>query len=175
MVETYTYFRDSTFGNGAVLYSGELPELPAAESDAKPDYEIESHRRTFALHESGDSDKHTVLTGKFNGLFRTSAVIRGEQLVSLANKRGIFNDGWVFTYLADTYTWKVAIFGKRWELRDSSKTVLARMERAQWRYTKIGVLEFLADVDRDLKHLVILTCKIVHWQIKSSEAAAASS
>ncbi|KAJ1727138.1 hypothetical protein LPJ61_004736 [Coemansia biformis] len=175
MVETYTYFRRTKVSRDAVVYKGALEEMPNPETGPAPTYVAEMSFRTFALHENTDSGTRILLTGHYEGILGRSAVIKGDHLLSMAKEGGLFDDGWSFTYMADSYRWRVAWFGRRWTLEDRNKNVLAKLERASFKYTKIGVLEILTEMDDDLKALVLITCEVVHRTIKSSEAAAASS
>ncbi|KAJ2162833.1 hypothetical protein GGF46_000397 [Coemansia sp. RSA 552] len=172
MATTFTFFKRKTLSRAVLVFPGELEDKPEIDSHIRPLYTIDSHTRHYTLLEHSADETHDVLSGKIEGLLGRSAVITGDCFLSTAKRSSIIKDGWKFVHMSDTFTWHVNWRSTQWTLRDLNKRELARFERKSFKVTKSGTLYLLQPMDKDLLTLTILTCEIVHRDIKTRERAA---
>ncbi|KAJ2402033.1 hypothetical protein GGI23_001002 [Coemansia sp. RSA 2559] len=169
---TFTIFRKSALSLDGLAFSGEHRKNPQKENGMLPAYQINIGNKSLGLLEQTPAGLEPAITGYFEGISLTKALLHTRSSLSSARSNNTFSRGWTFVYLSSEYKWKVSLTGTKWTLTDMNKQAVASFKRSSWKMMHIGTLTIHALADPELMALIILTCKMVHYTNELYETAA---
>ncbi|KAJ2808231.1 hypothetical protein H4R20_000958 [Coemansia guatemalensis] len=170
----FTFYKDRLFSKEVVVYRDERDEQPENDGNAPPEFEIKIHTRSLLILENTGSGTQELLSGTYENLAKTSALLNGKSSISMAKRKSIVSREWSFIHLSNTYKWDVKLLNREWSLHNADGNVLARFNRLWFGFKKLGRLYMVDGLDKELQAMVLLTCELVHRSVKAREVAANS-
>ncbi|KAJ1800374.1 hypothetical protein LPJ59_001145 [Coemansia sp. RSA 2399] len=169
---TFTIFRKSVLSVDGLAFSGKHAKNPQKENGILPAYQINMGNTSLGLLEQTPAGLEPAITGYFEGISLTKALLHTKNSLSSARSNSTFSRGWTFVYLSTEYKWKVSLMSTKWTLTDVNKQVVASFKRSMWKMMHIGTLTIHVLADPELTALIILTCKMVHYTNELYETTA---
>ncbi|KAI8320035.1 hypothetical protein GQ54DRAFT_264258 [Martensiomyces pterosporus] len=170
----FTFFDAPDSSKSAQVFVGVLEDRSATQGHPIA-YTIRVDGRSIGVYASPAHGGSLVLSGTLEGMTKSHATVSGFGGTAQVKKEGHFKGAWAFTdFQGSHYAWDVKFSGSKWRLLDSAKQEIASFDRTAWKSDIEGTLHIHLQIPDDLLALVLLTNKLVHNRVKSSEQASAN-
>jgi hypothetical protein len=170
-ITVFTIFDAADSSKSAQVYAGQFKERAELQRQP-PAYTVRIEGRNISVYASPSHGGHVLLSGTLEGLTNSHVLMVSFNKSAQVRNDDIFKGAWAFVdFEGKKYVWDVEFWGGAWKLVYATKTTITSFDRKAWKSDIEGHLSIHTSIPESLLILIILTNKLVHNRVKSSEQA----